>query len=207
MLKHSLVLLTMVFLAQWVRADDDDSPDYSMTDSSISISNGEVSGHIAGCLMVRKRGHVAFFGLDKQPKRDTAYTFFAVVLVRDQDRTAGTGSSSEVSSDGNQTQWKSTFNVGDREFTFSRRQQIEGDNVVKESVQLGDQTLGEGGVRVVLIDLRGEKPRYTPLKADLPPTAPELADQEYKTWPDAIGRTMAALKEKSPELRKLLEEK
>jgi hypothetical protein len=79
--------------------------------------------------------------------------------------------------------------------------------VLKQTLSVGGLEVKEGEPRVFVVDLTGEKVKYTPVKVELPKDAPDVNKERSQEWGDAIQRTIEQLKNDSGELKKLLEAK
>jgi hypothetical protein len=186
-----------------LHAAEDSSPGFSISNQFVAKSGGKVSGSIGACLMDRGDKPVVAFGLEKSPDADAKYTFF-VLFKTGGKKFRGSGTGSEITSDGKTSTWKTKLSFGEMELpihTVSTRDVATNKTTVSKLV-IGDKEITEKGPKVVLVDVTGEKPTYRLVQVELPKSAPDLADEEEKTWPAALDAAIKELKEKSEEVRR-----
>lgn len=184
-------------------AAEDTSPGFSISNHLVAKSGGKVSGSIGACLMNRGDKPVVGFGLEKSPDADAKYTFF-VLFKTGGKKFRGSGTSSEIMADGKTTTWKTMLSFGEMELpihTVSTRDEATNKTIVSKLL-IGDKEITEKGPKVVLVDVTGEKPTYRLVQVELPKSAPDLADEDEKTWPASLDAAIKELKEKSEEVKR-----
>jgi hypothetical protein len=79
--------------------------------------------------------------------------------------------------------------------------------VLKQTLSVGGREVKEGDPRVFVVDLTGEKVKYTPVKVELPKDAPDVSRERSEELGSLIQRAIEQLQKDSPELKKHLEAK
>jgi hypothetical protein len=184
----------------------EDLPSVSSVDALVGTDGKETWGHVSACVLSRQDKVVACFGLDKRAKEPARYTYLAIFKHDPKMPRENGGTETQFKVDAGLSRMMSKFNLGDLELILGVDKQLDATDgkVLKETLTLGDKVVGKEA-RVFVIDLSQGKVTVVPIKVELPKSAPDLADQEHKTWSAALDNAIAELKAKSPEAKKLLE--
>jgi len=196
-------LATALLLSVAMLSQAEDLPGVSSVDSLFGTDGKETWGHIASCVVDRDGVPLACFGLTKEAKTATTYTYFLIFKQDPKKPLKNSGTSTEIKVDADKATWKVGFDLGEQELVLDivRKTDPTTGKVLEETKKIGDQPIGKPGSLVMILDYSEGKLITRPLKVPLPKSAPDLADQEHRTWIDSINKAIAEVKDQSPEAR------
>lgn len=181
-------------------APAEDKPSYGQS-QVLHVAAGEV-GIDGVCLVSRDRVPVACFGLHKVGGK-TRYTYLIVFRA---DAKSGSGVESEVKGGFGTSGADVKVSAKVTKKKFDVAYELKADHatgtVSKEVLTVAGKEYAKDLPRVFLVDLTGEKVTCEPLKIAAPADAPDVADDDK---PAAVERTIARLKEKSPDVKRFLD--
>lgn len=198
--------LLLAFTAVSLAIAEDSLPGVNSVDASFGTNGKETYGHITSCVVDRDGVPLACFGLTKEAKTATKYTYFLIFKQDPKKPLDSGGTSSEFNVDAGKSTNKVTFDLGEHELVLDIARKLDPTNgkVLEGTIKIGDKMIGKGGSLVMVLDYSSGKLVARPIEAELPKSAPDLGDQEHRTWIDSILKAIAEVKDQSPEAKALL---
>lgn len=196
------LVLAPFLLALAPSADDEPLYSLSVMQNVLSGNGKEAFGHCGLCFLKRNGRPFACYALHKKGGDDSRFAFLLLFSP------AGKGpvltDSSRADERGMMLKGKLTLGEESVEVAY-RAKFDDAHNLVEDALSLGGRELKRDDPRIILVDFSGGKPVLTPVKAELPNTAPHLTDDELPMLGKAVEKTVRLLKARSPEVKAFLE--